>query len=113
MVRLILPFLFVAVDIYALVDVIVSDEWRVRNLNKISWVFIILLLPLLGAILWFTIGKERGPSTSGDRGGEPRRIAPDDDPNFLHNVDRFEAQEARIRRLEQELAALDDEDPKK
>ncbi|MCU1508912.1 MAG: hypothetical protein JWQ12_1177 [Glaciihabitans sp.] len=112
MIRLIFPLVALAVDIYALVDVITSDEWRIRNLNKIAWVFIILFLPLLGAILWFTIGKQHG-SNSSDRGGQPRTVAPDDDPTFLHNVDRFEQQEARIRRLEQELAALDDEDPKK
>jgi len=100
--------ILVAFEIYALVDVIVSNDARIRSLNKIAWVFIVILVPLVGAILWFALGRQR----RSDTGGEPRVIAPDDDPTFLHNVDRYEQQEARIRRLEQELAALDDEQPK-
>ena len=101
------PFVILALDIFAIVDVILADERRVRALNKILWVFIILIVPVIGVILWFTIGKERN-----DRGAQPRAIAPDDDPSFLRNLRRDEEQDERIRRLEQELADLDD-DPTK
>ncbi len=103
----ILPFLILAVDVFALVDVILADQRRVRALNKISWVLIILFLPLLGAILWFTIGKEHH-----DGADQRRTVAPDDDPSFLKNIRRDEEQDERIRRLEQELADLDDDQPK-
>jgi uncharacterized protein YigA (DUF484 family) len=37
-----------------------------------------------------------------------RTVAPDDDPEFLNRLRRDRDQEARIRKLEQELAELDD-----
>jgi hypothetical protein len=103
----ILPFVAVALDVFAIIDVILTDRRRVRALNKFVWIVIIFLLPVIGAILWFFLGKERQ-----DRGGEPRRVAPDDDPNFLRTIRRDEEQDERIRRLEQELAELDDDPPK-
>ena len=103
----ILPFVVVALDVFAVVDVILTEARRVRALNKIAWVVIIIVLPVIGAILWFWLGKERQ-----DRGGTPRQVAPDDDPNFLKNLRRDEEQDERIRRLEQELAELDDDPPK-
>jgi hypothetical protein len=103
----ILPFVVVALDVFAVVDVILTEARRVRALNKVVWVVIIVLLPVIGALLWFFLGKERQ-----DRGGEPRQVAPDDDPNFLRNLRRDEEQDERIRRLEQELAELDDDPPK-
>jgi hypothetical protein len=119
MIRFLPAIVVLAIDIYALVDVISIHEWRIKSLNKIAWVFIILVLPLLGAILWFAIGKERRErekdSVAGNdarRYDTPRTLAPDDDPVFLKNATRFEDQEARIRRLEAELKALDDEQPK-
>ena len=64
------------------------------------------LLAVLGALLWFFVGHGWG-----SRGGERRTIAPDDDPSFLKNLRRDEDQDERIRRLEQELADLDDDPP--
>jgi hypothetical protein len=114
-----LPVILVfAIDIFALVDVIISQDSRFKSLNKLAWILIILFIPLIGAILWFTLGRERPvPPNSGSghdtrRYDTPRVLAPDDDPVFLHNATRFEEQEARIRRLEAELKALDDEKPK-
>ena len=62
------------------------------------------LLLVIGGILWFTIGRRR----ANDNGGEIRIVAPDDDPQFLRSISKSE-QEARIRRLEEELARLEDE----
>jgi hypothetical protein len=38
-------------------------------------------------------------------------VAPDDDPVFLRNASRIEEQDERIRRLEAELKALNDDKP--
>jgi hypothetical protein len=103
----ILGFVVIAIDIFAIVDLALTDPRRVRALNKFLWVLIILVLPVVGALLWVTLGKDRK-----DRGGQTRTIAPDDDPTFLRNLRRDEEQDERIRRLEQELADLDDDPPK-
>ena len=110
MVRLyvVVAFLAVAFDIFALVDVALIDKGRIRALNRGAWIVIILLLPVIGALIWFLVGRQRL-----DRGGERRMIAPDDDPSFLRNLRRDEEQDERIRRLEQELADLDDDPPSK
>lgn len=103
----ILPFVVLAIDVFAIIDVILTEARRVRALPKFVWVILIVLVPVIGAILWFTVGKERR-----DRGGERRTVAPDDDPAFLRNLRMDEEQDERIRRLEQELADLDDDPPK-
>ena len=101
------PFLVAALYVFAYVDLALSDPRRVRAFNKVVWIFIILL-PVIGAILWFLFGRARR-----DSGGMPRTIAPDDDPAFLRDLKSREDQEERIRRLEQELAELDDDPPAK
>lgn len=104
-------FILAAIDvafmIFALIDVILTQQWRVRGVPKIVWAVIVLLLSPIGGILWFLIGKEPIEATT------PSRFAsPDDDPDFLARMRRDEAQDERIRRLEQELADLDDDKPK-
>jgi hypothetical protein len=106
--RLIVPFVLLVIYVFSLVDVILADSQRVRGLSKTAWLLIVIFLPVVGAILWFTIGRGR----NSDNGGRPRTLAPDDDPSFLRNIRRDEEQDERIRRLEQELADLDDDPPK-
>ena len=104
----VLDFLVLAFDVFAIVDVMLIDGRRIRALNRPIWVLLIVILPVVGAILWFLVGRERR-----DGGGERRTVAPDDDPAFLRNLRRDEEQDERIRRLEQELADLDDDPPAK
>jgi len=94
-------------DVFALVDLALIERARVRAFPKFVWIIIIVVVPFVGALLWFLVGHEWGR-----RGGERRTMAPDDDPNFLKNLSRDEEQNERIRRLEQELAELDDDPPK-
>jgi hypothetical protein len=108
---LIVGFIELALLIFCLVDVISIYESRIKVLNKIAWVFIIILVPVIGPILWLVIGKERRADHPAERARDARPVAPDDDPEFLRNADRFESQEARIRRLEAELKALNDDKP--
>lgn len=101
----VLSFALVAVDVFAVVDVALTDRSRVRAMPKALWVLVILLLPVVGVALWFMLGK-----ASSAAAGRPRTVAPDDDPDFLRNMRVKEEQDERIRRLEQELADLDDDD---
>ncbi len=96
----------VAFVIYTIVDVLLTDKRRVRALNKPLWILLVVVVPVIGGLLWLAIGKARKGS-----GGDVRRVAPDDDPNFLSGLSAREDQDERIRRLEQELADLDDDPP--
>ena len=91
----------VALIIFTFVDIALTESRRIRGVPKGFW-FFIALLPVLGAILWFAVGKEPARAT--------RYVAPDDDPSFLKNIRRDEEQDERIRKLEEELAQLDSDD---
>lgn len=93
--------------IFSIVDCALADGHRVRGVPKAAWVAIVVVFVVIGGILWFIIGRPRRAVAAG-----PRAIAPDDDPDFLRNLERDRKQQERIRRLEQELTDLDDT-PKK
>lgn len=92
----------IALTVYALVDLFITQATRVRGFPKPVWIALIVALPLLGPVLWLFVGKN--PKT-------PKQITPmfpDDDMGFLGRIDR-ESGEDRIRRLEEELRQLDAE----
>ncbi len=94
----------IAFTVFSLIDLLMTDKSRFRALNKPAWAVLVILLPILGGILWFAIGKARRGSDA-----SPKPLAPDDDPAFLHGLGGDEDQDARIRRLEKELSELDDD----
>ncbi|HEX6501355.1 MAG TPA: PLDc N-terminal domain-containing protein [Micromonosporaceae bacterium] len=107
--------LLLALWVFCLIDVIVVDEYRVRNLPKGVWLLIVLLLPDVGSILWLVAGRpwesRTRPSRSRtarefpeyDRPGRHVAQNPDDDEEFLRQV-RARAEEQR-RRARQEREA--------
>ncbi len=101
-VLLIGALLAIAFWVYSIVDCALQDATRHRGVSKPVWILIVVLLPVLGGILWFVIGRVRRSPT-------PIRRAPDDDPEFLGSLGSTSDQDERIRRLEEELAALDSE----
>lgn len=110
MVRLwvILGVAAVVFTIYSAVDCALFDRSRIRGLPRGWWIVVILLVPIIGGLLWFLVGRGRAI-----RVGRvfPHAAAPDDDPEFLRRLRADAEHEERIRRLEQELAELDDDTP--
>jgi hypothetical protein len=110
MVRLwvILGVAAVVFTIYSAVDCALFDRSRIRGLPRGWWIVVILLVPIIGGLLWFLVGRGRAI-----RVGRvfPHAAAPDDDPEFLRRLRTDAEHEERIRRLEQELAELDDDTP--
>lgn len=52
---------------------------EVRILAKWVWLLLVIFVPVLGALLYLTIGRPVGkPSTT--------QVAPDDDPEFLRRL---------------------------
>ncbi len=91
--------------VYAVVDCAVTDARRVRGISKPAWVLVTVFLSVIGGALWFAIGKDRHQGRAGVRS----QRAPDDDPTFLRSLSADAEQEERIRRLEREIADLDDD----
>lgn len=102
-----------ALWVYCLVDVIGSDEGRVRNLSKTIWLLLVLLFPFVGSIAWLVAGRpERarrpGAATAFPEYDRPGRMAASDpakDEEFLRGL-RERAEEQR-RRHEQERKRAD------
>lgn len=97
------------VTIFAVVDVITTDEGSVRNLPKMMWLLLVLLFPLVGSIAWFVAGRPVVGTGCARRGAyereasafpeynRPGRFAagnPDDDEEFLRRC-RERAEEQR------------------
>ncbi len=100
----------VAFWVYSIVDALLTDRARIRAFSKPVWIAVVLLLPVVGGLIWLFVGKARRSGTVA------RPVAPDDDPAFLGTLSRDEVakraeQDERLRRLEQELADLDDDTP--
>ena len=100
----------ILVTVYALVECVTFDRSRIRGLPRWVWVFVIVLVPVVGAMLWLFIGRGSNQSSAPGRGA-PRQLAPDDDPDFRKSLGRDRLQEERIRQMEQELADLDKPEP--
>lgn len=98
-----------AFAIYAAVDCLLTERQRVRGLPRLLWVLVIVVLPVIGGVLWFLIGRGRTAPAA------PRRVTgPDDDPEFLRRAAPTRPGPARAedvdwRRLEQEFVDLDTE----
>lgn len=105
----------VALWIYCIFDVVSTDESLVRNLPKIVWLLLVVLVPTVGSITWLILGR---PANTGFSPGDgnvrpvarprtlPRALGPDDDPLFLADLDE---QRRRLDRWEQELKRREDE----
>jgi hypothetical protein len=81
--------------IFTTVFAISAKSNEVRLLPKWLWVVLCLIVPIIGGLLYITIGRpiaKPGFTASGTR-----VVAPDDDPDFLRN-------------LRDRLAKNDDED---
>ena len=70
---LLLPGLGLLLMVGALIDIIRAESWAIRHLDKSIWIIIVILLPLIGSILWFAIGRDYGQSIDLGSFGDPRR----------------------------------------
>jgi hypothetical protein len=107
--------LLFALWLFCIIDVIVMDEYRVRNLPKGVWLLIVLLLPDVGSLLWLIAGRpwesRARPATTRvgrefpeyDRPGRHVAVNPEDDEAFLRQV-RARAEEQRERAAEERRA---------
>lgn len=59
-----MPFLFtiitLALTIGAVVDIVRREDSQVRFLPRVVWLIVVILLPILGALLWFGLGRDYG-----------------------------------------------------
>jgi hypothetical protein len=101
----------IALLVYALIDCLQTDSARFRSLNRVAWIAIIVLIPLVGPVLWLVIGKVRARPQRRPAAPPARPLAPDDDPEFLRHLRDSDSKhekmlnqwEADLRRREAEI----------
>jgi hypothetical protein len=111
--------------VYCVLNVITTPEDQVRNLPKLLWLVLVIVLPLVGGIAWLVAGRPVGGAkrpgglpykgNTGrfpeyDRPGRAVPQNPDDDEAFLRNL-RERAEEQRKRAAEQARRLRDEEQP--
>ncbi len=108
----VLALVEVVLLVYCVLNIITTPEAEVRNLPKLLWLLLVVVVPLVGGIAWLVAGRPQGPPRSlpyrGNRGvppvvgRPPHRTAPspDDDEAFLRGL-RERAEQQRRRAAEE------------
>ena len=107
-----LGLFFLALWLFCLLDVITTPPQRCRNLPKLVWVMLMVVLIDVGSLLWLLAGRPRNGETADQpqaaRAGRPggrfaagprparRASNPDDDDEFLATL-QARADEQRRR----------------
>ena len=103
--------------IFCIIDVITTEEFRIRNLPKGVWLIIVLLLPDIGSIAWLVAGHPWQPKTAPmtrlqreypeyDRPGRQAATNPEDDEAFLRQLrDRADQQRRKAAEERREREA--------
>ena len=112
--------LLIGLEIFALIDCIQTPNDEVRHLPKLAWIILIVIAPLGGAIAWLFTGRPRGTAAEGSQpirsGGSAARrstrpLGPDDDPEFLEQLRRQDAEHERmLKQWEEDLRRRDERD---
>lgn len=91
MLRFVLVLFTIGLTVYATIDCLRTPSPLLRGLPKPMWVVVVVVLPVVGPLAWLVAGRQQGPRPSGGaRRSTP--TAPDDDPEFLRQVERERAQ---------------------
>ena len=93
--------------VYCVLNVVTTPEDQVRNLPKLLWLALVILLPVVGGVAWLVAGRplygRRAPARPRfpeyDRPGRAVAQSPDDDEAFLRGL-RERAEEQRRRAAE-------------
>ena len=112
--------LLIGLEIFALIDCIQTSEDEARHLPKLAWVILIVIAPLVGAIAWLFAGRPRATAAEGAQptrssspaaGRSARPLGPDDDPDFLDQLRRQDAEQERmLKQWEEDLRRRDEQD---
>jgi len=111
-----LALLAFAVWVFCIIDVITTPEEQCRNLPKLVWLLLVVILVDIGSIAWLIAGRTWSPQqadlpykgnrgTGGGRGRQGGTLLrfngtnPDDDEEFLAGL-RARAEEQRRRARE-------------
>lgn len=88
--------------IYAIFDVVRTDEFLVRNLSKVLWLLLVIFIPVVGPVAWLALGRPESPAPNGGRA--PR--GPEDTLEYRDLIEekrRLEKWERELREREKHM----------
>ncbi|HTZ42934.1 MAG TPA: PLD nuclease N-terminal domain-containing protein [Jatrophihabitans sp.] len=100
--------------LFCIFDVITTDAVRCRNLPKLAWLAVVLILPDVGSVAWLVAGhpwQARGRLPEHDRPGRQVPVNPDDDEAFLQALRDRVQQQRRDHRAQQERDRRPEQEP--
>jgi hypothetical protein len=117
-----LALIFFAVWVFCIIDVITTPEFAVRNLPKLVWLILVILLVDVGSLAWLVAGRPWNARPTDlpykdNRRQEPspsrlNGTNPDDDEEFLAGLRaRAEEQRRQAREAERRDEQRRDETP--
>ncbi|MDN5558307.1 MAG: PLD nuclease N-terminal domain-containing protein [Ruaniaceae bacterium] len=112
MARILPIVLLLALIIFALVDCIRTPKYEMPpGLPRGAWIALIILVPVVGAAAWLLVSRFRGIAPGGALRRPKGPTAPDDDPQFLADLD-WQARKAHHERMkaEKERKAAEESD---
>ncbi|GAB3490770.1 PLD nuclease N-terminal domain-containing protein [Nocardiopsis coralliicola] len=101
-----MTLLTIVVCVYAFFDALTTPAADVRTLPKVLWLIAIVAFVPVGPVLWLLLGRPRAAATAGPgpadpgvpddidpeqlrpSGGSSAPKGPDDDPDFLRDLDK-------------------------
>ncbi len=95
------PVILIAAMVIALIDIIMRDDSQVRHLPKFGWILLVVLLPLIGTLLWFIIGREYGAASANE--GIGTLIATRSQPAQRPPVQQVSSTEQQLADLDREI----------
>ena len=123
---------YLGLTVYSLIDCLQTPAEELHRPSRGTWVAVILLVPVIGAVGWLLVGRsgrgrhERspaGPERSAGygwtaEGAAQHPIGPDDDADFLAGLGRAQREQQRLltrqeedRRRREEQQRRDRQDP--
>lgn len=110
---LLMSIVSLVLAVVAVVQILGTEDLRIRNLPRIAWLLLVVFVPLAGSLAWFFAGRKPAggqvarPQAPGaqfpeyDRPGRAVNPNPEKDAEFLRRV-RARAEEQRRRYEEQQ-----------
>ena len=99
-------FVLLAFWIWAILDVIATEESLIRNLPKFAWLLLVIFLSSIGALAWVLLGRPAGAGwRPGDTTPRPvkRAYGPEDSPRWDPRLDARTGSQETAREREDRL----------
>lgn len=82
---MLIPLIVIGLAVYSIVDCSRADDRARRGIPFAAWVLFLIVVPVIGPLTWIILSRMGTPPTPQRR---TRPVAPDDDPEFLRELER-------------------------